>query len=75
MINGNMMDRLREAYADRLMCLKAAAEEVGEVMGKGSWKATFEAGQWLQVNARELATIAESIARVRAENEKVQKGV
>lgn len=60
-----MLDRLRGEYAERLMHLKDAADELSEIMEQGSRKATFSAGQWLEVNARQLATIAESIARIR----------
>lgn len=61
----NMLDRLRGEYAERLMHMKEAADELGETMEHGTKDATFSAGQWLEVNARQLATIAESIARLR----------
>lgn len=62
-----MLDRLRYEYSERLNHMYSAVRELGQAMETGSYKKTYDAGQWLEVNARQLATIAQSIAKVKKE--------
>ena len=56
--------RLEAEFDERERHLMDAVEDLRAARLMGCEKA-YQAGQWLEVNARQLATLAESIARER----------
>lgn len=61
-----MLENLKDEYIARKEHLLKAIDELDGTAESGTRKQAYDAGQWLEVNAMQLATLAESIARARA---------